>query len=159
MSIVLTEKELKQVEKLLGEDFVTMYEKIWDERSSVRNYLTVVNQNIRLMKGAFPPDAPGKHSQTYWEYKRDEVELVLTNQSRWLRNILDTLEGKISKRAYSKIKDYIKEHDVLGTEYATEQDYDELWRAFDGDELEEKKRYIVSGKILKYILDHIPRAA
>ena len=93
MSVIFSDKELNQIEKLLGKDFVILYEKLWKERNQVKNYREVVKRNIKTGRSAFPPELPSSYSKTYWEYKLGEIKCVLENQSKWLRKVLKELLG------------------------------------------------------------------
>lgn len=111
MSIIFSNVELELIENLLGREFITLYEKIWDERNSVKNYFTLIEKNLELERTAIPPDLSGPYSRIYWEYKRGEVMAVLENQSKWLRKVMEQLKGKITDNGYSKLEKYLDEND------------------------------------------------
>lgn len=111
MSIIYSDEELKQIEELLGEGFIELYEKLWAERNSVKNYLMIVRRNLDSGRSAFPPGL-NPHSKTYWEYKLGEIRGVLENQSEWLGKVMEPLEGKISDDMYSRLEKYLEEKGV-----------------------------------------------
>lgn len=99
MSIIFSDRELMQIEKLMGREFIELYKKIWAERSSVKNYLLTVEISLNASTG---------YTKAYWEYKRGEVKAVLQNQSKWLREVvMEPLKGKISDDMYSKLENYL----------------------------------------------------
>ncbi len=99
MSIIYSDKELMQIEKLMGREFIELYQKIWAERSSVSHYALTVEISL---------DASTGYTKAYWEYKRGEVKTVLLNQSKWLREVvMEPLKGKISDDMYSKLENYL----------------------------------------------------
>uniref|UniRef100_A0A6M3MGR3 Uncharacterized protein n=1 Tax=viral metagenome TaxID=1070528 RepID=A0A6M3MGR3_9ZZZZ len=103
MSIIYSDAELTQIEKLMGREFIELYEKIWGERNKVKNYLRTVKISLNASTG---------YTKTYWEYKRGEVVAVLQNQSKWLREvIMEPLKGKISDDMYSKLENYLNENE------------------------------------------------
>lgn len=92
-----------QIEKLMGREFIELYQKIWAERNSVMNYDLTVAISLNRSTG---------YTKTYWEYKRGEVKAVLQNQSKWLREvIMEPLKGKISDDMYSKLENYLNENE------------------------------------------------
>ncbi len=111
MSIIYSDEELKQIEELLGEEFIVLYEKIWIERNSVKNYYALIEKNLKLGRTAIPHDLSGPYSRTYWEYKLEEVRGVLQNQSKWLREVMKPLKGRIDDNMFSKLEKYLDEND------------------------------------------------
>ncbi len=108
MSIVFSDEELMQIEKLMGREFIELYQKIWAERSSVMNYDLTVEISL---------DASTGYTKTYWEYKRGEVKAVLENQSKWLGEvIIKPLKGKISDEMWEKLVNYLIINDPLSQE-------------------------------------------
>ncbi len=82
MSIIYSDRELMQIEKLMGREFIALYQKIWAERNSAKNCALTVEISL---------DASTGYTKTYWEYKRGEVKAVLLNQSKWLREVVSRL--------------------------------------------------------------------
>ena len=103
MSIVFTEDELSTIETQLGSEFLSLYEKLWDERNTVKTYFQTVQRNLATTLG---------YTKTYWEYKREEVKSVIENQTRWLWTVVITLEDVLDKDAFSRLETYLKENKI-----------------------------------------------
>ena len=104
MSVIFSDEELTQIEKLYGMEFVQTYEKIWNERIAVKRYFDTVNQNHKSTTG---------WTQRYWGYKNEECMGVLENQTGWLYMEVETMKGRISDDMYEKLQAYLNEHDPL----------------------------------------------
>ena len=113
MSIIYSDEELKQIEELLGKGFIELYEKLWAERNSVKNYLMITQRNFDSGRSAFPPGSGGPHSKTYWEYKLGEIKAVLENQNEWLGKVMEPLKGKVSDDMYSRLEKYLEENEEI----------------------------------------------
>lgn len=113
MSIIYSDEELKQIEELLGKGFIELYEKLWAERNSVKNYLMITKRNFDSGRSALPPGSGGPHSKTYWEYKLGEIRAVLKNQNEWLGKVMEPLKGKISEDMYSRLEKYLEENEEV----------------------------------------------
>jgi len=105
MSIIYSDEELMQIEKVLGKNFVFLYDKLWNERNSVKNYRHHAEKSLKLAERV------SKEMVMYWEYKLEEVEAVLLNQSKWLRKVAGMLKGKVSDEIHSKLENYLNEND------------------------------------------------
>ena len=106
MSIIFSEKELSQIEKILGQDFIEVYTKIWDERESVKNYRLTVQNNLSVS------EKKKTDPLSYWAYKLKEVDGILENQNKRLVKVLDLLMGKIDGKMLSKLETYITEKSI-----------------------------------------------
>ncbi len=104
MSVIFSDEEMTQLEELLGMEFITLYQKLWNERHSAKNYHDTVMRNIETTSG---------YTKMYWTYKLQEVRSVIENQSKWFRKVVEPLEGKISEEVWSKLKDYLSKNEVL----------------------------------------------
>ena len=104
MSVILSDEELTQIEALLGMEYIELYQKLWSERNSVKNYHDIVMKNI---------DSASGYTKMYWEYKLQECRSVIENQSKWFRKVIEPLKEKISDETYLKIEDYLSKNEPL----------------------------------------------
>lgn len=103
MSVIFSDEELSVMEKKLGAEFISLYEKLWAERNNVKTYFQTVQRNVATTLG---------FKKQYWEYKREEIKSVIDNQSRWLRTVINQLEGVISDDAFSRLEVYLKKNEI-----------------------------------------------
>ena len=99
MSIIFTEEELTKIENKLGTEFTQLYDKIWNERISVRQYWETCKKNHQNTTG---------FTKQYWMYKLTEVEKVLDNQSTWLVKVIIPIKEKISEPLWVRLSEYIE---------------------------------------------------
>jgi len=104
VSVILSDEELTQIEALLGMEYIELYQKLWNERNSVKNYHDIVMKNI---------DSTSGYTKMYWEYKLQECRSVIDNQSKWFRRVVEPLKEKISDEIYLKIEDYLSKNEPL----------------------------------------------
>jgi len=103
MSVIFSDEDLTKIEKLLGTEFIELYEKLWSERNSVKNYYDLVERNVASTSG---------YTKMYWQYKLQECRRVIDNQSEWFRKVVEPLKGKISDEMWSKLEDYLSKNEL-----------------------------------------------
>lgn len=100
--LLLTDSEVSLVEKAIGKETVWMFNKIWEERKSVAEFLDTTKETQEVCR------KENRVELRYWEAKEQEARNVIEWQTELLSSVAESLRGKIEPKLFQKIHKYVE---------------------------------------------------
>ena len=95
-------KEIVLVEKAIGKDTVWMFNKVWEERKNVAEFLQTAKKTQEVCRKA------NRIELRYWEIKEQEARNVIEYQTEVLNSVAESLRGKVEPKLFQKIHKYVQ---------------------------------------------------
>jgi len=102
--LLLSDSEVSLVEQAIGKQAVWMFNKVWDERKNVVEFLGTVKKTQEMCR------KENRVELQYWEFKEQEVRNIIKWHSEILDSVVQKLKGKVKAQLFQKILDYVEKH-------------------------------------------------